>query len=50
VPRLLAAAWHWSSRAAGRYCAEMQAEARWMFRGLRIRRYRLFQQLSGRDG
>ena len=50
VPRLLVAARHWSSRAARRYCTEIHAEARWIFRGLRIRRYRFFQQLIGRDG
>jgi hypothetical protein len=47
VPRLLVAAWHRSSRAARRYYAEIRAEARWIFRGLRLR---LFQQLIGRDG
>jgi hypothetical protein len=50
VPRLLVAAWHWSSRAARRYYTEIRAEARWIFKGLRLRRYRLFQQLIGRHG
>jgi hypothetical protein len=50
VPRLLVAARHWSRRAARRYYTETQAEARWIFRGLRLRRYRFFQQLIGRDG
>jgi hypothetical protein len=50
VPRLLVAAWRWSSRAARRYHTEIQAETRWIFRVLRLRRYRLFQQLIGRDG
>ena len=41
VPRLLVAARHWSSRAAHRYYTEIQAEARWIFRELRLRRHRL---------
>ena len=49
VPRQLVAARHWSSRAARRYYAEIWAEACWIFRGLRLRRYRVFQQLIGRD-
>jgi hypothetical protein len=33
---LLVSAWHWSGRAAHRYYAQLQAEACWVLRGLRV--------------
>jgi hypothetical protein len=33
---LLVAAWHWSGRTAHRYWAQLQAEACWVLRGLRV--------------
>jgi hypothetical protein len=38
VPRPLVTAWHWSGRTAHRYYAQLQAEACWVFSGLRVGR------------
>jgi hypothetical protein len=36
VPGPLVTAWHWSGRTAHRYYAQLQAEACWVLKGLRV--------------